>query len=73
MDQMNHKISVCVCALSSTDIDECSKYPGICGTQTVCNNVPGTFYCSCPDGFYSSTGVAWVMGVSFCQSEQSQV
>ena len=55
-----------------TDIDECSETPGICGRQTVCTNVPGTFYCSCPDGFYPSTGMVWTMGVSFCQSEQIQ-
>lgn len=55
--------------LSTTDIDECSETPGICGKQTVCTNVPGTFYCSCPDGFFPSTGIVWTLGVSFCQSE----
>uniref|UniRef100_A0A672YIJ3 Adhesion G protein-coupled receptor E8 n=1 Tax=Sphaeramia orbicularis TaxID=375764 RepID=A0A672YIJ3_9TELE len=49
----------------STDIDECSETPGICGFQTVCTNVPATFYCSCPDGFYPSTGILWTVGVSF--------
>uniref|UniRef100_A0A673B0Z4 Adhesion G protein-coupled receptor E8 n=1 Tax=Sphaeramia orbicularis TaxID=375764 RepID=A0A673B0Z4_9TELE len=53
----------------STDIDECSETPGICGFQTVCTNKPGTFYCSCPDGFYPSTGLRWTVGVSFCKSE----
>lgn len=62
-----------VCFFLSTDIDECSETPGICGKLTVCTNVPGKFYCSCPDGFFPSTGVVWEMGVSFCQSEQSQV
>uniref|UniRef100_A0A3Q3NMY8 Adhesion G protein-coupled receptor E8 n=1 Tax=Mastacembelus armatus TaxID=205130 RepID=A0A3Q3NMY8_9TELE len=51
--------------LLSTDIDECIEIPGICGKQTVCTNVPGSVYCSCPDGFYPSTGVTWTLGVSF--------
>lgn len=52
-----------------TDIDECSEEPDICGSQTVCTNAPGTFYCSCPDGFYPSTGILWIVGVSFCKSK----
>uniref|UniRef100_A0A3B4G4T5 Adhesion G protein-coupled receptor E8 n=1 Tax=Pundamilia nyererei TaxID=303518 RepID=A0A3B4G4T5_9CICH len=55
------------------DIDECSETPGLCGNQTVCTNAPGTFYCSCPDGFYPSTGVIWKAGITFCKSEQSSV
>lgn len=57
-----------VCFLSSPDIDECAETPGICGKNTVCTNVPGTFFCSCPDGLYPSTGILWVVGISFCQS-----
>lgn len=58
---------------SLTDIDECYEQPGICGLNTVCTNIPGTFFCSCPDGFYPSTGIFWIVGTSFCQSEQSRV
>uniref|UniRef100_A0A3Q3E1E1 Adhesion G protein-coupled receptor E8 n=1 Tax=Labrus bergylta TaxID=56723 RepID=A0A3Q3E1E1_9LABR len=61
--------SVLLCALFFTDIDECSETPGICGKLTICTNVEGTFYCSCPDGLYPSTGLLWEVGVSFCQSE----
>ena len=33
----------------SSDIDECLKSP--CGHQGVCDNVPGSYKCSCPNGF----------------------
>lgn len=59
----------CTRLCSPTDIDECSEQLGICGKQTVCTNVPGTFYCSCTDGFFPSTGIIWTLGVSFCQSK----
>lgn len=55
------------------DIDECVESPGICGKNTVCTNVPGTFFCSCPDGFYPSTGIFWIVGTSFCKSEQNKL
>uniref|UniRef100_I3J136 Adhesion G protein-coupled receptor E8 n=1 Tax=Oreochromis niloticus TaxID=8128 RepID=I3J136_ORENI len=52
------------------NIDECTETPGICGEMTVCTNVPGTFYCSCPDGLFPTTGiVAWILNVTYCQSE----
>uniref|UniRef100_A0A8C4IPQ9 Adhesion G protein-coupled receptor E8 n=1 Tax=Dicentrarchus labrax TaxID=13489 RepID=A0A8C4IPQ9_DICLA len=63
--------TMCVFSLS-TDTDECSETPGICGRQTVCTNVPGTFYCSCPDGFYPSTGIVWTLGVSFCKTQDDK-
>ncbi|CAL8286286.1 unnamed protein product [Boreogadus saida] len=55
------------------DIDECSETVDLCGTKTVCTNAPGTFDCSCPDGNYPSTGVFWEPGVTFCQSEQTDL
>lgn len=60
-------------AFSPTDIDECYEQPGICGLNTVCTNIPGTFFCSCPDGFYPSTGIFWIVGTSYCESELSRV
>lgn len=56
-----------------TDIDECFEEPGICGLNTVCTNVPGTFFCSCPDGLFPSTGIFWIVGTSFCQSRQRRI
>uniref|UniRef100_A0A668VAM0 Adhesion G protein-coupled receptor E8 n=1 Tax=Oreochromis aureus TaxID=47969 RepID=A0A668VAM0_OREAU len=67
---MSRQIAPCV-SLTALDIDECSETPGLCGHQTVCTNAPGTFYCSCPDGFYPSTGVIWKAGITFCKSEQT--
>lgn len=51
-----------------TDIDECTETPGICGKNTICTNVPGTFFCSCPEAYYPSTGIVWTVGISYCQS-----
>lgn len=56
-----------------TDIDECFEQPGICGLNTVCTNVPGTFFCSCPDGLFPSTGIFWIVGTSFCQSRRRRI
>uniref|UniRef100_A0A3P8NK62 Adhesion G protein-coupled receptor E8 n=1 Tax=Astatotilapia calliptera TaxID=8154 RepID=A0A3P8NK62_ASTCA len=69
---MSRKTAPCF-SLTALDIDEFSETPGLCGNQTVCTNAPGTFYCSCPDGFYPSTGVIWKAGITFCKSEQSSV
>lgn len=33
------------------DIDECSEQPGLCGSNAVCNNQPGTYRCECVDGY----------------------
>lgn len=59
--------------MSSADIDECSETPGLCGKQTVCTNALGTFYCSCPDDFFPSTGIVWTMGVTYCRGEEVQL
>ncbi|XP_071379455.1 LOW QUALITY PROTEIN: nidogen-1-like [Centroberyx affinis] len=36
---------------SCYDMDECRETPQICGSNSVCNNQPGTFRCECVDGF----------------------
>ncbi|XP_003473417.1 nidogen-1 [Cavia porcellus] len=33
------------------DIDECSEQPSVCGSQAICNNLPGTFRCECSEGY----------------------
>ena len=53
----------------STDIDECRETVDLCGTKTVCTNAAGTFYCSCSDGYFPTTGVIWELDVTFCKSE----
>ncbi|XP_075758536.1 adhesion G protein-coupled receptor E3-like isoform X2 [Pelodiscus sinensis] len=41
------------------DIDECLRpNPVNCGPDATCNNVPGSFYCTCADGYESSSGKA---------------
>ena len=37
------------------DIDECAANPNPCGTNSACANLPGSFSCTCTEGFYSST------------------
>uniref|UniRef100_A0A672FQJ0 Adhesion G protein-coupled receptor E8 n=1 Tax=Salarias fasciatus TaxID=181472 RepID=A0A672FQJ0_SALFA len=60
---------VCVCVY----IDECSEDPDVCGKKSVCTNAESTFYCSCTDGFYPSTGILWETGISICKSQKSHV
>ncbi|XP_053315113.1 nidogen-1 isoform X2 [Spea bombifrons] len=33
------------------DVDECQEQPNICGSNSLCNNHPGTFRCECIDGY----------------------
>ncbi|XP_067419550.1 adhesion G protein-coupled receptor E5 [Emydura macquarii macquarii] len=41
------------------DIDEClGPSRADCGPHTHCNNMPGSYYCSCIDGYESSSGKA---------------
>jgi len=34
-----------------TDIDECAENNGNCSENATCNNVPGSYDCSCNTGF----------------------
>ncbi|XP_072347269.1 adhesion G protein-coupled receptor E3-like isoform X3 [Scyliorhinus torazame] len=36
------------------DVDECLSNP--CGSNSICDNTKGSFYCSCERGFYSESG-----------------
>ncbi|XP_072530508.1 adhesion G protein-coupled receptor E2-like [Salminus brasiliensis] len=38
------------------DANECEDNQGICGVNSVCNNTPGSYYCTCKDGFILSNG-----------------
>ncbi|KAL6460545.1 hypothetical protein MHYP_G00305110 [Metynnis hypsauchen] len=38
------------------DINECLNITEICGPNSKCNNTPGSYFCSCKDGFVSSNG-----------------
>ena len=62
---------VCIsqCLFLPVDIDECANTPGLCGLHSVCTNAPGTFHCSCVEGYFSSTGVLWETDVTVCESE----
>ncbi|XP_067829254.1 adhesion G protein-coupled receptor E2-like [Heptranchias perlo] len=50
-----------------TDEDECLTKP--CGPYTVCHNTPGSFYCTCKNGFYSESADKQFAGsaMSFCK------
>ena len=37
-----------------TDIDECET--GICGSNATCLNTPGSFICTCNEGYYLANG-----------------
>uniref|UniRef100_A0A914WS98 VWFD domain-containing protein n=1 Tax=Plectus sambesii TaxID=2011161 RepID=A0A914WS98_9BILA len=56
----------CTCAVgyemkgtTCADIDECSKFAGLCGPGAVCQNNPGSYVCNCANG-YSKQGDACV-------------
>nr|XP_025044946.1 CD97 antigen-like [Pelodiscus sinensis] len=56
------------------DIDEClGPNPVNCGPDAKCNNLPGSFYCTCADGYESSSGKARFPNASenSCQGELS--
>lgn len=54
------------------DIDECSEQPGLCGSNAVCNNQPGTYRCECVDGYQFAadgrTCVAVEYAINHCQT-----
>ena len=35
-----------------TDVDECDNNNGNCHSQAKCTNTPGSFTCTCLDGYY---------------------
>jgi len=37
--------------LTVTDYDECNTTEGYCDDSAICTNLPGTFLCTCTDGF----------------------
>ncbi|KAJ8345810.1 hypothetical protein SKAU_G00300030 [Synaphobranchus kaupii] len=49
-------------------MDECVAVP--CGSNAVCFNTLGSFYCTCSDGYISSSGLTWEPGITVCQSSQ---
>ena len=38
------------------ETDECKEDPNICGPNTICRNLPGSYDCSCKEGFTSWEG-----------------
>ncbi|PAA47595.1 hypothetical protein BOX15_Mlig002622g2, partial [Macrostomum lignano] len=49
--------ATCVClggfegnGAQCSDIDECTRYPGLCDKQATCYNTPGSYACQCKEG-----------------------
>ena len=52
-----------VCLVCVSDIDECSTIPGVCDGGE-CTNTAGSYVCTCPRGFISSTDGSRCVGES---------
>ncbi|XP_060753276.1 adhesion G protein-coupled receptor E1 isoform X5 [Tachysurus vachellii] len=42
--------------VTCNDINECTENKSICGPNAVCDNIPGSYQCSCATGFVASNG-----------------
>ncbi|XP_037398382.1 adhesion G protein-coupled receptor E1-like isoform X8 [Pygocentrus nattereri] len=42
--------------VTCTDVNECSKMTDFCGPNSKCTNTPGSYFCTCKEGFVSSNG-----------------
>lgn len=49
--------------LSSVDLDECSNIQGLCGVGE-CSNTVGSYFCKCPQGYYTSVDGSRCIGES---------
>lgn len=49
-------------ATCDEDIPECTRTPGICGVHSLCTEMPGSYRCTCEDGYTMSSN-------HDCQSE----
>ena len=45
------------------DIDECTKGTHSCHVNAVCNNIQGSYHCTCKDGF-SGDGINYCTGIN---------
>jgi hypothetical protein len=46
---MKHSLTDCILLFIFSDIDECSRNDA-CGTGALCQNLPGSYKCECPEG-----------------------
>ena len=35
-----------------SDLNECDSTPELCGENSVCNNIDGSYTCSCVEGYF---------------------
>lgn len=51
----------------SVDLDECSNIPGLCGVGE-CSNTIGSYFCKCPQGYFTSIDGSRCIGESSCHN-----
>ncbi|XP_025059775.1 adhesion G protein-coupled receptor E3-like [Alligator sinensis] len=50
------------------EVDECKRFPNICGQSAQCTNTNGSYHCECKTGYIPSTGIGnWIQNKTMCQ------
>ncbi|XP_059923818.1 adhesion G protein-coupled receptor E1-like [Gadus macrocephalus] len=60
---LNVPVALWEAVFVSLDIDECVRTPDICGPDSICTNVNGTYNCTCLPGF-NDTNPAEILGTT---------
>ena len=63
-------LSVCLSVRLCVDVDECSDTTDRCQPVGSCDNVPGSYRCSCPRGYKPDSSAASCQDVDECRDDQ---